>query len=41
MQFKALTSLLALVGLAISLVTGVVKWVMPAGRIAYWTGWSL
>lgn len=41
MSVKKTVSLFLLYALAMMSVTGIVMYIMPPGRVAYWTGWTL
>lgn len=40
-KFKALTSFMMALSFAVLLVTGLVLYIVPPGRVAYWTDWTL
>jgi len=40
-NMRGLTSLLTFAGFLIMAVSGIVAYVMPEGRVAYWTNWSM
>ena len=41
MHYRALTALFSLSGFILMTVTGIILYIEPAGRIAYWTDWQL
>ena len=41
MNIRKITSLTALLSFALLMVTSVILYIVPAGRVAYWSGWRL
>lgn len=41
MNLRRITSLTALLAFALLIVTSIILYIVPAGRVAYWAGWSL
>ena len=41
MQLRRLVSLTALLTFLLLVLTGVVLYIVPQGRVAYWSGWTL